>query len=66
MKDKAADKAIISIAEILSELKRIGLASERDNDRIRALELLGKHVGMWRETQPGASAETPLMVKWLD
>jgi phage terminase small subunit len=37
--------------EILTRLLRLANEAEKDSDKIRSLELLGKHLAMWRDRQ---------------
>ncbi|TXH40590.1 MAG: terminase small subunit [Desulfurellales bacterium] len=41
------EKAIITADEVLNGIKQIALTAERDADRLKAYELLGKHLAMW-------------------
>lgn len=44
-------KAIITVDEILNELKKIATnPKEHSGNRMKAMELCGKHLGMFRET----------------
>jgi len=39
----------ISSAEIVQGLKQLAYFSEKDSDRIKSFELLGKYLGIWTE-----------------
>lgn len=39
----------ITTAEIVSGLKQIAMLAERDSDKIKAFELLGKYLGIWTD-----------------
>lgn len=46
---KAATKADVSLTWWVEKTKRIAEKSKRDSDKVRALDLLGKHLGAYRE-----------------
>ena len=39
----------ITTAEIVQGLKQIAMIAERDSDKIKAFELLGKYLGIWTD-----------------
>lgn len=65
--DRKADSArILSIIEIQQELSRIALDDDRkDQDRLRALELLGKAKGLFVERSEVVTTEAPEAFKAL-
>lgn len=42
--------AIITTNEILEGVKAIALNGDKDSDKLKAYELLGKHLAMWTDT----------------
>lgn len=48
IKERVQD-AIITADEILAGVKRIALKANRDADRLKAFELLGKHLVLWTD-----------------
>lgn len=46
---KRVDKAIITADEVLHGIREIALKGERDADRLRAYELLGKHLTLFTD-----------------
>lgn len=60
--------AIITADEILQDVKGIAKTSERDADRLKAYEMLGKHLKMWTDKvettgKDGGPIETTNTVK---
>lgn len=45
--NERVEEAIITADEILRDVKAIAKTSERDGDRLKAYEMLGKHLAMW-------------------
>lgn len=43
------EEAIITADEILTGVKAIALNAARDGDKLKAYELLGKHLAMWTD-----------------
>ena len=43
------EKAIITADEVLNGIKEIALTGDRDGDRLKAFELLGKHLKLFTE-----------------
>lgn len=57
------ETAIITADEILTGVKSIALEGERDADRLKAYELLGKHLKLWTEKiEHGSDPEKPMKV----
>ncbi len=48
IKERVRD-AIITADEILTGVKQIALKANRDADKLKAYELLGKHLAMWTD-----------------
>lgn len=48
LKDRV-ETAIITANEILTDVKAIAKSAERDGDRLKAYEMLGKHLAMWTD-----------------
>lgn len=63
--DKRISDAIITADEILTGVKEIALNSERDSDRLKGYELLGKHLAMWTDRSE-AKVETKVIVEYDD
>src|SRR3954470_18249966 len=47
--EKRVEDAVITANEILNDVKNIAKTSERDGDRLKAYELLGKHLKLWTD-----------------
>jgi phage terminase small subunit len=47
--EQRVESAIITADEILLDVKEIAKNAEQDKDRLKAYELLGKHLAMWTE-----------------
>lgn len=63
---KAESARILSVIEIQQELSRIALDDDRkDQDRLRALELLGKAKGLFVERSEVTTVETPEAIKGM-
>lgn len=43
------ESTIITANEILAGIKEIAVSGEKDADRLKAYELLGKHLAMWTD-----------------
>lgn len=64
--EKRVEEAIITADEILTDVKSIAKTGERDSDRLKAYELLGKHLAMWTdksEVKINANVEIGEVVK---
>ena len=62
------ETAVITANEILSDVKDIAKTSERDADRLKAYEMLGKHLKLWTDKvettgKDGGPIETTNTVK---
>lgn len=55
------DKAIITADEILTDVKSIAKSADKDSDRLKAYEMLGKHLAMWID-----KSESNVVVKLKD
>ena len=44
---KRLEQAIITADEILQDVKSIAKSAEKDSDRLKGYELLGKHLKLW-------------------
>ena len=47
--DQRVSDAIITADEILNGVKKIALKANRDADKLKAFELLGKHLVLWTD-----------------
>ena len=52
LKKKAEDKAVITLSEVLDELKKVAFSTKTTSSKVKALELLGKHLGLGEKTRP--------------
>lgn len=51
---KQADKTEVKISEIIEGFKEIAFGDEKTSDRLKALELLGKYLGIFKESEQKA------------
>jgi phage terminase small subunit len=69
LREKQQEKTGITVSRVLSELAKIGFHdTEPDpklNDKIKSLELIGKHLGMFSDQTPIAIT-TPIQIKIID
>ena len=49
--EKRVENAVITADEVLQGIRGIALEGEREADRLRAFELLGKHLALFTEKQ---------------
>lgn len=49
MLKERVEKAIITADEILTDVKAIAKSAEKDSDKLKAYEMLGKHLAMWTD-----------------
>ena len=49
--EKRVEKAVITADEVLHGIRDIALSGDRESDRLRAYELLGKHLALFTERQ---------------
>lgn len=47
--ERRVEKAIITTDEVLTDVKDIAKTAERDADRLKGYELLGKYLAMWTD-----------------
>ncbi len=47
--EKRVEEAIITADEILTDVKAIAKSAEKDSDKLKAYEMLGKHLAMWTD-----------------
>ena len=45
----AENECIVNVKEVLSEIKALGFSEIRPSDKLKALELLGRHLGMFTD-----------------
>lgn len=48
---KRVESAIITADEILTDVKTIAKSAERDGDKLKAYEMLGKYLKLWTDKQ---------------
>lgn len=61
------EQAVITANEILTDVKEIAKSARRDQDRLKAYELLGKHLKLWTDKtevtgKDGGPVETTVRV----
>ena len=60
--EKRVEDAIITADEILTDVKSIAKNAERDGDRLKAYEMLGKHLAMWIDKSENTTDGTQKVV----
>jgi phage terminase small subunit len=53
MLEKRVNEAIVTADEVLRNVKILAQTAERDGDRLKGWELLGKHLAMWIDKSEG-------------
>lgn len=56
--NERVEQAIITADEILNGVKDIALKGKREADKLKAFELLGKHLAMWTDRTEHAGSHT--------
>jgi phage terminase small subunit len=57
------ETAIVTADEVLTNVKSIAQSSEKDSDRLKAWELLGKYLAMWTDKQQNSGEMTVVFQK---
>lgn len=61
------EEAIITANEILTDVKQIAKSAEKDSDKLKAYEMLGKHLAMWTDKTESTSDVTQrILVEFTD
>lgn len=55
--------AIITTDEVLNGVKRIALHGQREADKLKAYELLGKYLVLWTDKQENSGTQTVIFKK---
>lgn len=64
--EKRVDEAIITANEVLLGVKEIAVSKEeRSSDRLKAYELLGKHLAMWTD-KVEQSGKTAIEIEYVN
>lgn len=61
--EERIEEAVITANEILTDVKGIAKNAEKDSDRLKAYEMLGKHLALWIDRQE-TSGEQRIIVEW--
>ena len=69
--EERIEEAVITANEILQDVKDIAKQAERDADRLKAYEMLGKHLKLWTDKvettgKDGGPIENSITVKIID
>lgn len=56
-------EAIITTDEVLNGVKRIALNGQREADKLKAYELLGKYLVLWTDKQENSGTQTVIFKK---
>lgn len=62
----AEQRSQVTVERTLRELAAIGFGEERDAVKLRALELIGKHLGMFREGEAASEERHLHLHLWSD
>ncbi len=63
--EKRVEEAVITANEILTDVKSIAKNADKDSDRLKAYEMLGKHLALWIDRQE-TSGEQKIVVEWVN
>jgi phage terminase small subunit len=64
--EERIETAIITTDEILTDVKSIAKSSDKDSDRLKAYELLGKHLAMWIDKSESNVTVSKIEVEFID
>lgn len=65
LKERVAT-AIITTDEILQDVKSIAKSADKDSDRLKAYEMLGKHLAMWIDKSESNVTIEKIRVEFID
>ena len=57
------EEAIITSEEVLNGVKAIALSGQRESDKLKAFELLGKYLVLWTDKQENTGTQTVIFKK---
>ncbi len=64
--EKRLADAIITTDEILTDVKSIAKSADKDSDRLKAYEMLGKHLAMWIDKSESNVTVNKIEVEFID
>lgn len=62
-REELSDKALITADFVLNGIKDIAVEGEHENNRLKAYDLLGKHLGVYEKDNEQSKPETIVKIK---